>query len=101
MPNKFNEPIYVPKISKLHDTNICTIKFSSSNCNYYERGGVKYPLYASSNDMMCSHTNDMQWYASTCCYLVCWGSMQITIFLFLRNPKFPKDLSTSNAVTVK
>jgi hypothetical protein len=39
---KFNDDLYVPKISKLHDSNIHTIKFSSSNCNYYERGGVKY-----------------------------------------------------------
>jgi hypothetical protein len=68
--NEFNDPLYVPNISKLHDSNVHTTKFSSSNCNYYEKGGVKYPLYASSNDMMCSPTNDMQWYASTCCYLV-------------------------------
>jgi hypothetical protein len=68
--NKFNDPIYVPKISKLHDSNSHTIKIPSSNCNYYERGGDKYPLYASSNGMRYSHTNDMQCYASTCCYLV-------------------------------
>jgi hypothetical protein len=55
--NKFNDPLYVPNISKLHDSNVHTTKFSSSNCNYYEKGGVKYPLYASSNDMMCSPTN--------------------------------------------
>jgi hypothetical protein len=30
----------------------------------------------------------------------CWGLMQITIFLFLRNPELPMDLSTSNAVMV-
>jgi hypothetical protein len=58
------------KISKLHDSTSYIIKFPSSNCNYYERGGDKYPLYESSNDMMCSPTNDMQWYTSTCCYLV-------------------------------
>jgi hypothetical protein len=63
--NKSNDPLYVPKISKLHDSNVHAIQFSSTNCNYYERGGVRYPLYDSSNDMMCSHTNDMQWYAST------------------------------------
>jgi hypothetical protein len=50
--NKFNDPLYMPKISKLHDSNIHTIKFSSSNCNYYERGGDKYSLYVPSNDMM-------------------------------------------------
>jgi hypothetical protein len=51
--NKLNDPLYVPKISKLHDTNIHTINFFSSNCNYYKRGCVEYPLY--------DHTNDMQW----------------------------------------
>jgi hypothetical protein len=51
--NKSNDPLDVLKNSKLHDLNICTIKFPYSNCNYYERGGDKYPIYASSNDMMC------------------------------------------------
>jgi hypothetical protein len=60
----------VPEISKLHDLNIHTIKFSSSYFNYYKRGGVEYPLYVSSNDMMCSPTNDMQWYTFSFCYLV-------------------------------
>jgi hypothetical protein len=32
--NKFNDPLYVPNISKLHDSNVHTTKFSSSNCNY-------------------------------------------------------------------
>jgi hypothetical protein len=68
--NKSNDPLYVPKISKLHDSNVHAIKFSSSNCNYYERGGIKYPLYAYINYMMCYPTNDMQWYASTFYYLV-------------------------------
>jgi hypothetical protein len=58
--NKSNDPPYVPKISKLHDSNISTITFSSNNCNYYERGGDKYPLYASTNDMMCSPNDNIQ-----------------------------------------
>jgi hypothetical protein len=68
--SKLENPLYVPKISKLHDSNIHTIEFTPSNCNYYERGGVKNPFYASSNDIMCSPTNDMQWHTSTYCYLV-------------------------------
>jgi hypothetical protein len=35
--NKSNDPLYVPKNSKLHDSTSYTIKFPSSNCNYYER----------------------------------------------------------------
>jgi hypothetical protein len=58
--NKFNDPLDVLRFSKLHDLNISAMKFPYSNCNYYERGGDKYPLYASSNDMMCSSTNNMQ-----------------------------------------
>jgi hypothetical protein len=50
--NKLYDPLYVPKISKLHDSNIHTIKFSSSN------------------DIMCTPTNDIYWYTSTCYYLV-------------------------------
>jgi hypothetical protein len=42
--NKFNDPLYLPKISKFHYSIIHTIKFASSNCNYYERGGDNYPL---------------------------------------------------------
>jgi hypothetical protein len=53
--NKFNDPHYVLKISKLHDLNSHTIKFPSSSCNYYERGGGKYRLYAFINVMMCVH----------------------------------------------
>jgi hypothetical protein len=30
-----------------------------------------------------------------------WGSVQITKIYWLRNPEFPKDLSTSNVVTVE
>jgi hypothetical protein len=58
----------MPRISKLDNSNIPTITFSSTNYNYYERGSDKYPLYASSNDMMCSPTDNMQWYAYTFCY---------------------------------
>jgi hypothetical protein len=32
--NKSNYPLYVPRISKLHDSNVSTIKFDNSN--YYE-----------------------------------------------------------------
>jgi hypothetical protein len=30
----------------------------------------------------------------------CWGSVQITKIYWLHNPELPKDLSTSNVVTV-
>jgi hypothetical protein len=59
--NKFNDSLYVLRISKFHDSNSNTIKIPSCNCNYYERGGDKYPIYASCNDMMCSPTNDIKW----------------------------------------
>jgi hypothetical protein len=50
--DKINDSLYVPKISKLHDSNIHTIKSSFSN------------------DIMHTPTNDMQWYASSYWYLV-------------------------------
>jgi hypothetical protein len=67
--NKFNDPLYLLKISKLYDSNSHTIKFSSSNCNYYERGGYECPLYVTNNYMMHSPTNNMQWHTSICCDL--------------------------------
>jgi hypothetical protein len=47
--NKFDDPLYLPKISKMHDSNSIFIKFSSSTCNYYERGGYECPLYDTNN----------------------------------------------------
>jgi hypothetical protein len=47
--NKFDDPLYFPKISKMHDLNNHFVKFSSSNCNYYERGGYECPLYETNN----------------------------------------------------
>jgi hypothetical protein len=47
--NKFDDPLYLPKISKMHDLNSHFVKFYSSNCNYYERGGYEYPLYETNN----------------------------------------------------
>jgi hypothetical protein len=47
--NKFNYPLYLPKSSKMHDSNSHFIKFYSSNCNYYERGGYECLLYGPNN----------------------------------------------------
>ena len=44
--NKFNDPLYVPKLSKLNDSCDSMVEFISSTCNYYERGRKAY-LYAS------------------------------------------------------
>jgi hypothetical protein len=47
--NKFNDPHHVPKLSKLEDSIGYVIKYTSTTCNYYERGGDKNPLYATNN----------------------------------------------------
>ena len=47
--NKLNDPLYMPQFSKINHPNSHTINFSSSNCNYYERGGYKHHLYANDN----------------------------------------------------
>jgi hypothetical protein len=59
---KFNYPLYLPKSSKMHDANSHFIKFSSSNCNYYERGGYECPLYGSNNYKLHVSTIDVHWY---------------------------------------
>ena len=61
---KFNDPLYVPILSKLHNPNSYIVKFAPSNCNYYERGGDKCPPYAGNN--MNSSTGNMQGCASNC-----------------------------------
>ena len=39
--NKFNDPLYVPILSKLNDSCDSMVEFISSTCNYYKRGGTK------------------------------------------------------------
>jgi hypothetical protein len=36
----FNDPLHVPTNAKLHSLNGYIVKFVSTECNYYERGGV-------------------------------------------------------------
>ena len=50
--NKFNDPLYVPILSKLNDSCDSMVEFISSTCNYYKRGGTKNPLYASNKYML-------------------------------------------------
>ena len=64
--NEFNDPLYVPILSKLHDPNGYIVKFAPSNCNYYESEGDKCPPYACNNYNMNSSTGNMQGYASNC-----------------------------------
>jgi len=61
--NEFNDSLYVPLLSKLHDPSGYIVKFASSNSNYYERGGDKCPPYACNNNMNSSIGN-MQGFAS-------------------------------------
>jgi hypothetical protein len=47
--NKFNDPIYVPKLPKIDDSNGYMVGSTYTTCNYYERGGDKSPHYATNN----------------------------------------------------
>ena len=49
LQNKFNDSLYVPKLSKLEDSIGYVIKYIFTTCNYYEKGGDKNPLYATNN----------------------------------------------------
>jgi hypothetical protein len=44
--DSINNPLYIPKFAKLHQSNSCFVKFVSTTCNYYERGRSPY-LYVS------------------------------------------------------
>jgi hypothetical protein len=61
--NKFNNPLYVPKLSKLNDSCGYMVEFISTTCNYYERGGDKNPLYAN-NYMLQVNIVNMHWETS-------------------------------------
>jgi hypothetical protein len=62
--NKFNNPLYVPKLSKLNDSCGYMVEFISTTCNYYERGGDKNPLYVTNNYMLQVNIVNMHWETS-------------------------------------
>ena len=64
LQNKFNDPHYVPKLSKLEDSIGYMIKYTSTTCNYYERGSDKNPLYATKNYGLQVNIVNMHWETS-------------------------------------
>ena len=61
--NKFHDPLYLPKLSKLNDSIGHIVEYTSTTCNYYERGGDKNPLYAN-NHMLQVNIVNMHWETS-------------------------------------
>jgi hypothetical protein len=51
----------------MHDSNSYFVKFSSSNCNYYERRGYECPLYETNNYKLHLPTVDMHCYTLIGC----------------------------------
>jgi hypothetical protein len=47
--NKFNDPLYVPKLPKIDDSNDYMVGSTYTTCNYYKRGGDKSHHYATNN----------------------------------------------------
>ena len=47
--DNYNDPLYVTDFSKLHTLNGYIVKFASSTCNYYERGGDECSLCVTNN----------------------------------------------------
>ena len=64
--NKITNPLYVPRVSKLHDPHSYIDEFASSDCNYYERGGDKCPPYACENYRLYTSTGNMRGYTFGC-----------------------------------
>ena len=56
--NKINDPLYVPRVSKLHDPHSYIDEFASSDSNYYERGSYKFPPYTCINNLYLSTDNN-------------------------------------------
>ena len=65
--NKFNDHLYVPKLSKLDESNGYMGEFTFTSCNYYERGGDKSPLYVANNYKLQVSTVNMYWEISIYC----------------------------------
>ena len=66
--DSFNNPLYVPKIAKLHQSNSSFVKFASTTCNYYERGRKAY-IYASMLFKTQPTDHYMHWLPQNGCYL--------------------------------
>ena len=64
--NKIKDPLYVPKVSKLHDPHSYIDEFAST-CNYYKRGGTKNPLYVFNKYMLQVTTVNMHCEISIYC----------------------------------
>ena len=62
--NKFNDPLYLPKLFKLNNSCGYMVEFSSTTCNYYE-GGDKNPLYDTNNYGLQVTIVNMHWKTST------------------------------------
>ena len=65
--NNFNDPLYIPKVTKLHHSTSYIVKFASSACIYYEREGDKCPLYVSNNSKLQTPTEYMHFSTPICC----------------------------------
>ena len=63
----FNDPLYVPKPTKLPQSSRYIVNFAFNACNFYERGGDKCPLYASNSYKLHSSTDNIHWYTLVCC----------------------------------
>ena len=65
--DKFNDPLYAQKFTKLPQSNNYIVNFASTICNYYERGGDKCPLYVPNNFKLQTPTDNMHWFTPNCC----------------------------------
>ena len=66
--DSFTNPLYVPKIAKLHQSNSSFVKFASTTCNYYERGRKAY-LYGFVLFKTQPTDHYMHWLPQNSCYL--------------------------------
>ena len=65
--DNYNDHLYKPKFANLHASNGYIVKFTSSACNYYERGGNKCLLYFQTTKNLQVPTVYMHWYTLVCC----------------------------------
>ena len=65
--DNYNDTLYKQNFANLHASNGYIVKFTSSACNYYERGGAKCPLYFQTTKTLQVPTDYVHWYTLVCC----------------------------------
>jgi hypothetical protein len=66
--NFISDPLYMPILPKIDDSNGYMVGSTYTTCNYYERGGDKSPHYATNYYKLQGAAVNIHWKTSIRCY---------------------------------